>query len=55
MAGVIASTVWILVVTLGLSAVLLPRMGLFGVGVSWFAAQASSSALVLAAHALNRR
>ncbi len=55
MGGVIASTVWILVVTLGLSAVLLPRMGLVGVGVSWFAAQASSAAIVLIGYVLSRK
>ncbi|MDQ7844548.1 MAG: oligosaccharide flippase family protein [Armatimonadota bacterium] len=54
MAGVVASTVWILVVTLGLSVVLLPRLGLPGAGVAWFAAQASVAAVILGRFALSR-
>lgn len=50
----VASTTWILAVTLGLSVILLPRLGLFGVGVGWFAAQASVAALILGRFALNR-
>jgi len=46
MAPVVASTAWILAVTLGLSVLLLPRVGLVGVGVAWLAAQ-SSVAIVL--------
>lgn len=55
MGGVIASATWILAVTLGFSVVLLPRLGLFGVGVGWFAAQASSAAIVVAGYVLSRR
>jgi O-antigen/teichoic acid export membrane protein len=54
MAGVIASTLWILIVTLGLSALLLPRYGLAGAGVAWCAAQTSVAALILGRFALRR-
>lgn len=55
MGGVIAATVWILMVTMGLSAVLLPRMGLLGGGVAWLAAQTTAAAVVLARYALTQR
>jgi O-antigen/teichoic acid export membrane protein len=54
MAGVVASAVWLLIVTLGLSVVLLPRVGLLGAGIAWFAAQASLAAVVLVRFAVNR-
>jgi len=54
MAGVVASTLWILLVTLGLSGLLLPRLGLMGAGVAWFAAQASVAAVILGRAALSR-
>jgi O-antigen/teichoic acid export membrane protein len=54
MGGVIVSTLWILIVTLGLSVLLLPRIGLVGAGIAWFAAQASVAALILGRFALNR-
>lgn len=41
MGRIVACTVWIVGTTLGLSLVLLPRMGLLGAGVAWFAAQIS--------------
>jgi O-antigen/teichoic acid export membrane protein len=47
MAGVVASTLWILVVTLGLSVLLLPKVGLAGVGIAWLAAQASTAAVIV--------
>ncbi len=53
-AGVVASAVWMLVVTLGLSVALLPRIGLLGAGVAWLAAQASLAAVVLVRFAINR-
>jgi O-antigen/teichoic acid export membrane protein len=46
-ADVVLSLGWILVVTLGLGAVLLPRMGLIGAGVVWVIAQSSVAAVVL--------
>jgi O-antigen/teichoic acid export membrane protein len=55
MTGVIASTAWILAVTMGLGALLLPRMGLLGAGVGWFAAQSSVALVLLARLALNHR
>jgi len=54
MGGVIVSTVWILIVTLGLSVLLLPRIGLLGAGVAWLVAQASVAALLLGRFAFNR-
>ncbi|MBI2973335.1 MAG: hypothetical protein HYY39_06050 [Armatimonadetes bacterium] len=54
MAGVIASTLWILIVTLGLSVLLLPRIGLLGAGVAWFAAQVSLAVVVLGRFVINR-
>jgi len=54
MGGVVASTLWILLVTLGLSVLLLPRVGLVGAGIAWFVAQASVAALLLGRFALNR-
>jgi O-antigen/teichoic acid export membrane protein len=51
MADVVLSLGWILVVTLGLGAVLLPRMGLIGAGVVWVAAQFSVAAVVLLRYA----
>ncbi len=55
MGAVLVSAVWILSVTLGLSALLLPRMGLFGVGVAWFVAQASVALTILTRYALGHR
>ncbi len=52
MAGVVACTGWILVVTLGLSAFLLPRMGLIGVGVAWLIAQVSAAVVILSRYRL---
>ncbi len=52
--SVIAATAWILVASLGLSAVLLPRFGLVGTGVAWFAAQASAAMVLIALHLLRR-
>jgi hypothetical protein len=54
MAGVIAGTVWVLIVTLGLSVVLLPAAGLLGAGIAWFAAQTSLALVILARFALYR-
>ena len=54
MGGVIVSTVWILIVTLGLSVLLLPRIGLLGAGVAWLVAQASVATLLLGRFAFNR-
>jgi O-antigen/teichoic acid export membrane protein len=51
MADVVLSLGWILVGTLGLGAVLLPRMGLIGAGVVWLAAQFSVTAVVLLRYA----
>lgn len=47
-------SLWILIVTLGLSVLLLSRLGLLGVGVAWFLAQASVAALLLGRFAFNR-
>jgi O-antigen/teichoic acid export membrane protein len=55
MGGVIVATTWILVVTLVLSALLLPTLGLLGAGVAWLAAQASTAAIILVRYLLNRR
>ncbi len=54
MAGVVGSTVWVLAVTLGLSAVLLPRMGLLGAGIASLAAQTSMAAVILGRYAFSR-
>jgi len=54
MSGVIAGTVWVLIVTLGLSIILLPRIGLFGTGIAWFAAQTSLALVILVRFALYR-
>lgn len=55
MAGVVGSTLCILVVTMGLSVLLLPRMGLLGAGLGWFAAQSSVALVLLARLAFDRR
>lgn len=55
MAPVVASTAWILAVTLGLSVVLLPRVGLVGVGAAWLAAQSSVAVLLAARYVLSGR
>jgi O-antigen/teichoic acid export membrane protein len=47
MAGVVAGAAWVLVVTLGLTTYLLPRVGLFGAGVAWLVAQASLALIIL--------
>ncbi len=54
MAGVIVSTGWILLTTLGLSVLLLPRIGLVGAGVAWFIAQTSVAVVILVRYLLNR-
>jgi O-antigen/teichoic acid export membrane protein len=54
MAGVIAGTVWVLIVTLGLSVVLLPAVGLLGAGIAWFVAQTSLALVILARFAFYR-
>jgi len=54
MAAVIAGTVWVLIVTLGLSVLLLPKVGLLGAGIAWFAAQTSLALVILGRFALNR-
>lgn len=46
MAGVVGSTLCILVVTLGLAVLLLPRMGLLGAGLAWLAAQTLMAAVI---------
>jgi O-antigen/teichoic acid export membrane protein len=51
MADVVLPLGWILVVTLGLSAVLLPRMGLREAGAAWLAAQSSVAAMVFLRYA----
>ncbi len=48
MGGVILSSVWILLVTVALSILLLPRIGLLGAGVAWLLAQTSTAAAILA-------
>jgi len=52
---VVASPAWILVATLGLSVVLLPRVGLVGVGAAWLAAQASVATVLVARYAPSGR
>jgi O-antigen/teichoic acid export membrane protein len=54
MAGVVAGAVWVLVVTLGLTVLLLPRVGLPGAGIAWFSAQASLAAVILGRFVLQR-
>jgi O-antigen/teichoic acid export membrane protein len=54
MAGVVAGAVWVLFVTLGLTVILLPRIGLPGAGIAWFAAQASLAAVILGRFVLDR-
>jgi O-antigen/teichoic acid export membrane protein len=51
MADVLLSLGWILVVTLGLSALLLPRIGLIGAGAVWLAAHSSVAATVVVRYA----
>lgn len=55
MGAVVASTAWILAATLGLSVVLLPRVGLVGAGVAWLAAQASLATVLVARYVLSGR
>jgi O-antigen/teichoic acid export membrane protein len=47
MAGVVAGAAWVLIVTLGLTTYLLPRVGLFGAGVAWLVAQTSLALIIL--------
>jgi O-antigen/teichoic acid export membrane protein len=54
MSGVIAGTLWVLLVTLGLSIILLPKVGLLGAGIAWFAAQTSLALAILGRFALTR-
>jgi O-antigen/teichoic acid export membrane protein len=54
MAEVVAGAVWVLVVTLGLTVILLPRLGLPGAGIGWFVAQASLAVVILGRFVLNR-
>jgi O-antigen/teichoic acid export membrane protein len=51
MADVVVSLGWILIVTLGFSAALLPRMGLIAAGAVWLAAQSSVAATVVLRYA----
>ncbi len=53
MAGVVAGAVWVLVITVGLTVNLLPRVGLLGAGIAWFAAQASLAFVILGVFVLN--
>lgn len=55
MGVVIVCALWILSITLGLSAVLLPWTGLIGVGVAWFVAQCSVALAILVWYAVSRR
>jgi O-antigen/teichoic acid export membrane protein len=54
MAEVVAGAVWVLVTTLGLTIILLPRVGLPGAGIAWFTAQVSLAAVILGRLVLNR-
>ncbi len=47
LAEVVAGTAWVLGVTLGLTVILLPRVGLLGPGIAWFAAHVSLAAVIL--------
>jgi O-antigen/teichoic acid export membrane protein len=55
MADVVISLGWILIVTLGVSAILLPRVGLIGAGAVWLAAQSSIAANVVLRYVRHRR
>ena len=44
MRSVIAPSAFIAIVTLGLSYVLLPRIGIIGAGIAWLASQGTSGA-----------
>jgi O-antigen/teichoic acid export membrane protein len=55
MAAVVACTGWILVATLGLSIILLPRAGLVGAGVAWLAAHSSVAIVLIARYVLSSR
>ncbi len=55
MAWVIASTGWILVVTLVFSALLLPMKGPLGAGVAWLVAQTSTAIVILIRYLLIHR
>lgn len=55
MGGVITSSAWILGVTVALSAILLPRIGLLGAGAAWFTAQTSTAIVVLGRYMLSKR
>jgi O-antigen/teichoic acid export membrane protein len=52
MAGVVAGAVWVLIITVALTVILLPRVGLPGAGIAWFVAQASLAAVILGRFAL---
>jgi hypothetical protein len=54
MAGVVAGAAWVLIVTLGLTTYLLPRIGLLGAGVAWLVAQTSLALVILVRVAVNR-
>ncbi len=54
MSAVLLSSAWILTVTLVLSVLLLPRVGLLGAGVAWLVAQSSTAAVILAGYLFNR-
>jgi len=54
MTGVVVAAVWILLVTLGLSVFLLPRIGLLGAGVASFVAQTSTAVVILGLAFLRR-
>jgi O-antigen/teichoic acid export membrane protein len=51
MVDVVLGSGWILIVTLGFSALLLPRIGLIGAGAVWLAAQSSVAATVVLRYA----
>ncbi len=55
MAPVVACPAWILAVTMGVSVILLPRVGLVGAGMAWLAAQSSVAAVLLARYVLSGR
>jgi O-antigen/teichoic acid export membrane protein len=50
MTDIVVSLGWIFIVTLGLSAVFLPRIGLIGAGAVWLAAQSSVAVMVFLRH-----
>lgn len=55
MAGVVGASAWILVLTLGLAALVVPRLGPLGAGVAWFAAQTSVASVLMARYVILHR